>query len=351
MVEPRVYRAMSQPVVGHLDPYFFEVAGTARELLRKAFGTRNELTIPISGTGSSGMETAVGNFVEPGSKFAVLANGYFCDRLSEMGKRQGAELVRLEKAWGEVFNAQEAADFIAREKPQVVAFVHAETSTGALQQSKPICEAAHQADAIVIADTVTSLGAVPIDVDENGIDVAYSCTQKGLSCPPGLAPLTVSPRALERLRNRKTPVRQWYLDLKLLMEYWDGRKYHHTASATLLYALAEALQAIDDEGLENRFERHARAHRAMVHGLSEMGIGMHVAEGNRIPHLNTPRVPEGVDDAKVRKRLLEKYGIEIAGGFGPLAGKIFRVGIMGPLATEANVQMFLDAFKDALSSR
>jgi alanine-glyoxylate transaminase / serine-glyoxylate transaminase / serine-pyruvate transaminase len=350
MVEPRVYRALSQPVVGHLDPYFFEVAGAARELLRNAFGTRNQLTIPVSGTGTAGMETAVGNFVEPGSKFAVFANGYFCDRISEMGMRQDAEVVRLEKSWGDVFSAQEAADFIAREKPQVVAFVHAETSTGALQQPKAICAAAHGADAIVIADTVTSLGAVPINVDENGIDVAYSCTQKGLSCPPGLAPLTVSPRAVERLHRRKTPVRQWYLDLKLLMEYWDGRKYHHTASATLLYALAEGLQSIAGEGLENRFERHARAHRAMVHGFSEMGIGMHVAEGNRIPHLNTPRVPAGVDDANVRKHLLEKYGIEIAGGFGPLAGKIFRIGVMGPLATEGNVQMFLDAFKEALSA-
>src|SRR5438132_1426439 len=249
MVEPRVYQALSQPVVGHLDPYFFEVASEVRRLLREVFGTRNECTIPISGTGSSGMETAVGNFVEPGSKFAVFANGYFCDRISEMGRRHGADVVRCEKPWGEVFNAAEAADFIAREKPQVVAFVHAETSTGALQEPKSISDAAHQAGAIVIADAVTSLGAVAVNVDENGIDVAYSCTQKGLSCPPGLAPITVSPRALERLRARKTPVREWYLDLNLLLDYYDGHKYHHTASATLLYALHAALQAIADEGL------------------------------------------------------------------------------------------------------
>jgi alanine-glyoxylate transaminase/serine-glyoxylate transaminase/serine-pyruvate transaminase len=316
--------------------------------LRKAFGTSNELTIPISGTGSSGMETAVGNFVEPGSKFAVFANGYFCDRLSEMGKRQGANVVRLEKPWGEVSDALEAADFIAREKPAVVAFVHAETSTGALQQPKLICDAAHDAGAIVIADTVTSLGAVPVNVDENGIDVAYSCTQKGLSCPPGLSPITVSPRALERLHNRKTPASQWYLDLKLLMEFYDGRKYHHTASATLFYGLREGLRAIFDEGLEKRFERHAAAHNSLVRGLADMGLPMHVQEGHRIPHLNTPRVPPGVDDAKVRKHLLEKYGIEIAGGFGPLAGKIFRIGVIGPLATGPNVHMFLDAFKEAM---
>ena len=350
MVDPRVYQALSQPVVGHLDPYFFEIAGEVRENLRKVFGTKNELTIAVSGTGSSGMETAVGNFVEPGSKFAVFANGYFCDRLTEMGKRQGAEVVRLEKPWGETFTAAEAEEFIGREKPAVVAFVHAETSTGALQPPKEITEAAHAAGAIVIADVVTSLGAAPVNVDENGIDIAYSCTQKGLSCPPGLAPITVSPRALERLKARKTPVREWYLDLNLLQEYYDGRKYHHTASATMFYALCEGLKVILDEGLANRFERHERMHRILVQGLEKLGIGMHVAAGRRIPHLNTPRVPAGVDDAKVRKQLLDRHGIEIAGGFGPLAGKIFRIGIMGPLATESSVDMFLSAFKEALAT-
>ncbi len=350
MVEPRVYQALSQPVVGHLDPYFFEVAGEVRALLRQVFGTRNELTIPISGTGSAGMETAVANFVEPGSKFAVFANGYFADRLAEMGKRQGADVVRFEKPWGEVFGADEAAGFIDREKPQVVAFVHAETSTGALQPPKAITEPAHDAGAIVIADTVTSLGAIPVNVDDNGIDVAYSCTQKGLSCPPGLAPLTVSPRAVERLRTRQTPVREWYLDLNLLMDYYDGHKYHHTASSTLFYGLCEGLKAIMDEGLEQRFTRHTTAHQALVRGLADLGVTMYVAEGHRIPHLNTPRVPQGIDDGKVRKRLLERHGIEIAGGFGPLAGKIFRIGIMGPLATEANVRLFLAAFGEALAA-
>lgn len=349
MVEPRVYEALSQPVVGHLDPYFFEVAAEVRRLLRHVFGTRNEWTIPISGTGSSGMETAVGNFVEPGSKLAVFANGYFCDRISEMGRRHGADVVRCEKPWGEIFTAAEAGEFISREKPAVVAFVHAETSSGALQPPKPICDAAHRAGAIVIADTVTSLGAVPVNVDDNGIDVAYSCTQKGLSCPPGLAPITVSPRAVERLRSRKSPMREWYLDLNLLMDYYDGHKYHHTASATLLYALHQALQAIADEGLENRFERHERAHKALVRGLAEMGLAMHVAEGHRIPNLNTPRVPADVDDAKVRKNLLDRHGIEISGGFGPLAGKIFRIGLMGPLATESNVALFLNALRQSIA--
>ncbi len=348
MVEPRVYEALSQPVVSHLDPYMMQVVGETRELLRQVFGTRNHNTLAISGTGSSGMEAAVANFVEPGSKFAVFANGYFADRLSEMGRRQGANVVRLEKPWGEVFTADEARAFLQREKPAVAAFVHAETSTGALQDPKAVSGAAHEVGALVIADTVTSLGAVPVEADKNGIDIAYSCTQKGLSCPPGLAPITVSDAAMGRLRARKTPMSEWYLDLRLLEEYYDGRKYHHTASASLYYALREGLQAIADEGLENRFARHTRAHDAFLRGMDALELEMYVAAGHRIPHLDTPRVPAGVDDARVRKHLLEKYGIEIAGGFGPLAGKIFRIGIMGPLATDDAVAAFMEALKDAI---
>lgn len=348
MVEPRVTAALGKPIVGPLDPYFFQVADSTRELLRLVFGTRNETTLVIPGTGSSGMETAVANFVEPDSKFAVFANGYFCDRLSEMGTRQGARVVRLEKPWGEVFGYEEAADFVRREKPAVVAFVHAETSTGALQDKRAITKAAREVDALVIADTVTSLGAVEVGVDEAGIDIAYSCSQKGLSSPPGLSPFTASPRAMERLRVRKTPLHHWYLDLKLLSEYYDGRKYHHTVSTPLFYALHESLRLIEEEGLQNRIDRHLRNHVALVRGLEGMGLEMHVAEAHRIPNVNTPRVPGGVDDLKVRKHLLEKHGIEIAGGFGPLAGKIFRIGLMGPLANESSVSLFLDAFRDAL---
>lgn len=350
MVEPRVYGALAQPVVGHLDPYFFEVLGHVRRLLRVAFGTTNEFTIPISGTGSAGMETAVGNFVEPGSKFAVFANGYFCDRLSEMGKRQDARVVRLEKPWGQTFGFDEAAEFLRRERPHTVAFVHAETSTGALQNPAAICQAAREVDALVIADTVTSLGGLPVNVDEHGIDVAYSCTQKGLSCPPGLSPFTASPRALERLNTRKSSVREWYLDLKLLAEFYDGRKYHHTASSTLLYGLCEGLRAIEEEGWPARYARHVRNHKSLVSGLEKLGLTMHVAEGQRIPTLNTPRLPAGVDDAKVRKHLLDRHGIEVAGGFGPLAGKILRIGLMGPLSTESCVALFLSALKEALAA-
>jgi alanine-glyoxylate transaminase/serine-glyoxylate transaminase/serine-pyruvate transaminase len=222
MVAPRVYQALAQPVVGHLDPFFFEVIEDIRQLLKPVFSTQNDFNIAVSGTGSSGMEAAVANFTEPGDKFAVLANGFFCDRISEMARRQGAQVVRLEKPWGEVFDDREARDFISRERPRMVAFVQAETSTGAYQNGKAICEAAHDGGALVIADCVTSLGGMPVRVDENGIDIAYTCTQKGLSCPPGLAPMTVSPRALERLKTRASPVHSWYLDLQLLDNYFTG---------------------------------------------------------------------------------------------------------------------------------
>jgi alanine-glyoxylate transaminase/serine-glyoxylate transaminase/serine-pyruvate transaminase len=345
MVAPRVYEALRQPIVGHLDPYFFEVVEDVRKLLGYVFSTRNEFNIAVSGTGTSGMETAVANFAEPGRKFAVFANGYFCDRVSEIARRHGADMVRLEKPWGEVFDDQEARDFIRREKPRMVAYVQAETSTGAFQNGKAICEAAHEVDALVIADCVTSLGGMPVLVDETGIDIAYSCTQKGLSCPPGLAPLTVSPRAWERLRNRTAPVASFYMDLRLLESYYRDRKYHHTASASMLYALREGLALIREEGLENRWDRHRRNHQAFVAGIEAMGLRMHVAEGHRLWTLNTPRVPEGVDDAKVRQRLLNEFGIEISGGFGPLAGKVFRIGLMGYSSTEENVQKILDVLR------
>ena len=349
MVDPRVYEALSRPIVGHMDPYFFGVLEEIRELLGPVFGTRNPFTLAISGTGSAGMETAVANFVEPGARFAVLANGYFCDRIAEMGRRHGAEVVRLEKPWGETFSDKEAAEFILRAKPQVAAFVHAETSTGALQSGEAICRAAHEAGALVIADCVTSLGGMPVEVDQTGIDIAYSCSQKGLSCPPGLSPITVSPRAMERLRARPSAIRSWYFDLKLLADYYDGaHRYHHTVPISMFYALREALVVIAEEGLENRWERHARNHLAFVAGVEAMGLRMHVAEGHRLWTLNTPRVPEGIDDVKVRKRLLDEHGIEIQGGFGPLAGKVFRVGLMGASSTEANVRLLLEALEETL---
>ena len=363
MVHPRVYEALSKPIVGHLDPYFIKVMGDVQQLLKMAFGTgsgtgsetgsgsNDSATLVISGTGSAGMEAAVTNFVEPGAKLAVFANGYFSDRLTEMAKRNGANVVRFEKPWGETFTDDEARDFIRREKPQVVAYVHAETSTGALQSGQAICAAAHDAGALAIADCVTSLGGVPVDFDQTGIDVAYSCTQKGLSCPPGLSPMAISPRAMDWLRARTSPVRSWYLDLKLIYDYSTvSHRYHHTAPISMFYALREALLVIAEEGIENRWQRHRRCHGLFVKGIEAMGLRMHVPAEHRIATLNTVCVPNGVDEAKVRRRLLDEAGIEIAGGFGPLAGKVFRIGVMGPLATEDNVQFFLKEFSKALNA-
>jgi len=351
MVHPRVYEALSKPIVGHLDPYFIQVMGDVQQLLKMAYGTKDGATLVISGTGSAGMEAAVANFVEPETKLAVFANGYFSDRLTEMAKRQGAHVVRFEKPWGATFTDEEAVEFIRREKPKVVAYVHAETSTGALQPGRVICAAAHDIGALVIADCVTSLGGMQIDFDGTGIDVAYSCTQKGLSCPPGLSPMAMSSRAMGFLRERSTPVRSWYLDLKLIHDYSTvSHRYHHTAPISMFYALREALLVIAEEDIEKRWERHRRCHRSFVKGIEAMGLSLHVPEPHRIPTLNTVCVPKGIDEGKVRKRLLDEAGIEIAGGFGPLAGKVFRIGVMGPLATEENVQFFLKEFSKALKA-
>lgn len=350
-VEPRVYEAMRQPIAGHLDPYFFEVAEDIRKLLNHVFGTASRFNMVIPGTGSAGMEAAVANFVEPGAKFAVLANGHFCDRITEMARRYGAAIVRLEKPWGETFSDDEAAEFIRREKPAVVAYVQAETSTGAFQQGRAICQAAHEAGALVIADCVTSLGGMPVRADETGIDIAYSCTQKGLSCPPGLAPLTVSDRAMDVLRSSQSTPRTWYLDLKMLDEYYDtAHRYHHTAPISMFYALREALRVIWEEGLEQRWERHRRNHLALVAGLEAMGMTMYVAAPRRLLTLSTPRVPDGIRDVKIRKLLMDSHGIEIFGGFGPLAGKVFRIGLMGASSTAENVSLLLAALKEALQA-
>ena len=351
MVDPRVYTALAKPIVGHLDPYFIQVMGDVQQLVKMAYGTSDGATLVISGTGSAGMEAAVANFVEPGTKITIFANGYFSDRLTEMAKRQGANVVRFEKPWGETFGDDETRDFIHREKPKIVAYVHAETSTGALQSGKAICAAAHDAGALVIADCVTSLGGLPVEFDRTGIDVAYSCTQKGLSCPPGLSPMAMSRRAMDFLNSRITPSRSWYLDLKLIHDYSTvSHRYHHTAPISMFYALREALLVIAEEGIENRWERHRRCHQSFVKGIQAMGLSFHVPKEHRITTLNTVCVPKGVDEAKVRKRLLDDPGIEIAGGFGPLAGKVFRIGIMGPLATEDNVQFFLKEFSKALKA-
>jgi len=336
---------MGKPIVGHLDPFFFEVYEEIRRDLRPVFGTKNTFVQVISGTGSAGMEAVLANFVEPGQKLAVFTAGYFAERLVEMGRRHGATVVCSSKPWGETFSEAEAATFLDREKPHAVAFVHAETSTGACQDLAAITGPAHAVGAITITDCVTSLGAMPINVDDAGVDVAFSCTQKGLSCPPGLSPITVSPAAVERLRARKLPCPIWYLDLKLLLDYYEGaHRYHHTAPISNFYALREGLALVREEGVETRFARHQAMHEEFVRRIEAAGLDMFIADdARRITNINTVRVPAGVDDARARKRLLENYDIDIAGGFGPLAGKIFRIGVMGPLATPDNVKLLTGA--------
>ena len=335
---------MGKSIVGHLDPYFFEVVEDIRRDLRVVFGTRNEFVHVISGTGSAGMETVLSNFVEPGQKLAVLVSGFFSERMVEMGKRHGANVVRLDKPWGEDFSETEVAAFVEKEKPHAVAFVHAETSTGVLQNPLAVTKSARAAGALTIMDCVTSLGALPINLDAAGVDIAFSCTQKGMSCPPGLSPVTVSPAAVELLRARKSPCPIWYMDLKLILDYYEGgHRYHHTAPISSFYALHEGLALIQEEGVEKRFERHHKAHCEFVKRLNAAGLNMFVPEGRRITNLNTVVVPEGVDELKTRKRLIAEQGIEIAGGFGPLAGKIFRIGVMGPLATDENAAMLVGA--------
>lgn len=348
-VAPRVYEAMGKPIVGHLDPYFFEVVEEIREGLRQLMGTKNQFVHVISGTGSAGMETAISNFVQPGQKLAVLVSGFFAERIVEMGNRHGAQVVRLDKPWGENFSEDEIFNFLGREIPHAVAFVHAETSTGVIQDPLTVTRPAQSVGALSIMDCVTSLGAMPLNLDANGVDVAFSCTQKGLSCPPGLSPITVSPGALERLKARKEPTHVWYMDLKLILDYYEGgHRYHHTAPITAFYGMHEGLAIALEEGIENRFERHRKAHREFVRRIEGANLEMFVPEGRRITNLNTVKVPNQVDDVLVRKHLINRHNIDIAGGFGPLAGKIFRIGLMGPLGTEENANLLVDALVDAL---
>ncbi len=349
-VHPRVLRAMSTPLVGHLDPYFLQIMEETQELLRHTFRTKNEYTIPVSGTGSAAMEAAFANVVEPGDTVLVPTNGYFGKRMESMAMRAGGEIVHVDAPWGEPLQVGEVARAFEENSPDVFAFVHAETSTGALQHSvEELTSIAHENEAIVIADTVTSLGGVELEVDKWGIDVAYSGAQKCLSCPPGASPLTLNESALEKIEKRETLCRSWYLDLGLLNGYWgDDRTYHHTAPITSIYAIREALRLVNEEGIENRWERHLRLASALKSGVEAMGIEMNAKEEYWLPSLNAIRVPEGVDDINVVKLLLQKYNLEIARGLGDLSGKIFRVGCMGHSANAHNISYFMMAFGSAL---
>lgn len=324
-----------------------------QELLRYVFQTENELTVPISGTGSAGMEAALCNFIEPGDRVLIAVLGYFGERLVEMAGRYGAQVDRIDRPWGEVFDPDEIKDALSQNKYKLLALVHAETSTGVLQPGvAEIAAAAHQNGALVVMDMVTSLGGLPVEIDAWGVDVAFSATQKSISAPSGLAPITISPRAREVLRKRSTPVRNWYLDLSLLERYWGNeRTYHHTAPINNNYALREALRMVVEEGLEARFQRHQANAEMLWEGLEELDLSLLVPAEHRLPTLTTPIVPPGVDALDVRKQLLNNYNLEIAGGFGPLQGQIWRIGLMGFSSRREHVLLLLAAMREVLKKR
>lgn len=347
MVPSRVLRALATPLVGHLDPEFLAVMNQVQQLLRYAFQTQNELTIPISGTGSAGMEAALVNFIEPGDDVLIGVNGYFGERLCDMAGRIGARVDRLERPWGEVFDPDEVNAALARKPYKLLAVVHAETSTGALQPHvAEIARAAHAHGALLVLDTVTSLGGVPVEIDAWDVDIAYSGTQKCLSCPPGLAPITVGPRAREVMHRRATQVPNWYLDLSNVEKYWgQERTYHHTAPISMNYALREALRLVAEEGLPARFARHRANAERLWAGLEELDLPPFVPLAYRNPTLTTCRLGPGIDDVAVRRELLNDYNIEISGGFGPLRGKIWRIGLMGHSSRRENVASLLSAVR------
>ena len=349
-VHPRVLAALAAPLVGHLDPVFVAMMEEVKSLLRFVFATENALTIPISGTGSAGMEACVVNLVEPGDEVVVGVNGVFGTRLAEVATRAGATVTRVEAPWGHVVRAEQVEAALRNcRQPKLVALIHAETSTGAWQPLEDAARLAHDHGALFLADCVTSLGGAPVEIDRWGIDAAYSGTQKCLSCPPGLSQITFGPRAVEALRRRKTPVQSWYLDLTLLERYWgEERVYHHTAPISMNYALREALRLVAEEGLAARFARHRANHEALAAGLASLGLAFASEEGHRLPMLNAVTVPDGMDEARVRRRLLDAHGIEIGGGLGPMKGRVWRIGLMGESSRRAHVLLLLSALEDAL---
>ncbi|MBI5462395.1 MAG: alanine--glyoxylate aminotransferase family protein [Gammaproteobacteria bacterium] len=352
-VSPRVLEALSRPTIGHLDPVFVAMMDELKELLRYALQTRNALTMPVSAPGSAGMETAFVNLVEPGDKIIVCQNGVFGGRMKENVERAGGVAVMVEDAWGEPVDPHKVEDALkAHPQAKIVAFVHAETSTGAQSDAQTLAALAQQHGCLTIVDAVTSLGGTPLLVDDWGLDAVYSGTQKCLSCVPGLSPVTFSERALERVKARKTKVQSWFLDLTLVLGYWAGggkRAYHHTAPINTLYALHEALVILQEEGIDTAWARHRRHHEALRAGIEAMGLSFVVKPEARLPQLNAIRVPEGVDEAAVRTRLLDEYSLELGAGLGVMAGKIWRIGLMGYAASRRNVLFCLGALDAVLT--
>ncbi len=345
-VAPSVLQAMAVPVIGHLDPAFVKMMEEIKAMLRSVFQTQNEMTFPVSGTGSAGMEFCLVNLIEPGDEVIIGVNGVFGARMVDVAERCGAKVIKVEAPWGRIIEPPQVAGALQRSRPKLVAIVHAETSTGAWTPVEEISCMTHEAGALFLLDTVTSLGGCPVKIDEWQVDAVYSGTQKCLSCPPGLAPVSLSPRALEAAKSRKKKGQSWYLDVNLLASYWgQERVYHHTAPISMNYALHEALRLVLLEGLENRWQRHRQNHLALRAGLEAMGLSLGAQEGHQLWQLNAVNVPGDVDEAAVRKRLLSDFDIEIGAGLGPLKGKIWRVGLMGETSTVENVQRFLTALK------
>lgn len=351
-VSPRVLEAMSRPTLGHLDPVFVAMMDEVKALLKYAFQTGNELTMPVSAPGSAGMETCFVNLVEPGDKVIICQNGVFGGRMKENVERCGGVAVMVQDEWGRAVDPQKLEDALkANSDAKIVAFVHAETSTGAVSDAKTLAEIAHRHGCLVIADAVTSLAGSPLKVDEWKLDAIYSGTQKCLSCTPGLSPVSFSDAAVERIKGRKSKVQSWFLDLNLVMGYWGGnakRAYHHTAPINALYGLHEALVILQDEGLENAWARHRKHHLALRAGIEAMGLAFVVPEAERLPQLNAIAIPEGVDDAAVRSMLLSDWQLEIGAGLGAMAGKVWRIGLMGHACNARNVLLCLSALEDVL---
>ncbi len=352
-VSPRILEALSRPTIGHLDPVFVDMMDEMKELLKYAFQTKNELTMPVSAPGSAGMETCFVNLVEPGDKVIICQNGVFGGRMKENVERAGGVAVMVQDDWGRAVSPQKLEDALkTNTDAKVVAFVHAETSTGALSDAKTLVALAHKHNCLTIVDAVTSLGGVALKVDDWAIDAIYSGTQKCLSCTPGLSPVSFSPRALEKIKNRKSKVQSWFMDLNLVMGYWGAatkRAYHHTAPINTLYGLHEALVILQEETLEKSWARHMKNHLALRAGLEAMGLKFVVPESERLPQLNAIAVPEGVDEAAVRAILLSDYQLEIGAGLGAMAGKVWRIGLMGYASNSRNILVCLGALDDALS--
>lgn len=351
-IHPRVLQAIGKNTVGHLDPYYLEIMDRMQDMLRQVFQTKNQMTMAISATGSAGMEATIVNLIEPGDSILVCINGVFGMRMADVAERAGGKVTKVERPWGEVFTPEDLKEVLATSKPKIVGIVMAETSTGAWQSIEEISDLVHDAGAMLLVDAVTALGGVPVEVDKWNIDAIYSGSQKCLSCPPGLAPVSFNNRAVEAILNRKTKVQSWYLDVTMLANYWGSeRVYHHTAPINMTYALYEALQVILEEGLSSCFARHQLNHEALKAGLAALGITYAAQEGHHLPMLNAVTVPTGVDEARIRSDLLARFGIEIGAGLGAFKGKVWRIGLMGYGARAANVMLFLAALEQLLAEQ